>query len=783
MRHSRSSRNSPRRARATKPLSFLTTLLIGAVCLQAVPGATAARATADPVEIMGADPLAGFTETKGDPAPQYQVVPVSGSSGLTKALQITTTSAPKSAGLDGEYEITLGTKTAAAVQTDDAAVATFWARSITPPAGSDAGYATFVFERDGGSFKKSATAALRLTPTWQKFTFPFRIAEDYAAGEAHFNLWLGYGAQTLQIAGVSVADWGEGDPAGFPTVTYRGREANAAWRTAANRRIDHYRKGDLTVHVVDPSDNPVPGASVKADMQKHAFGFGTAVDAATMMKNTTDGQKYRQAVTNGDFNQVTFGNNLKWTHWENATERDTVTLPTLKWVREQGLAMRGHNLIWPSWGNLPADLQDLQNDKTALRARIDGHIADEAGALTGNIDNWDVVNEPYSEHNLQDIFGPDEINRWYTLAEQADPKARMVLNDYGLIENNGWSKRHQDYIYNLAKRIKEGAYGEGGYPIEGLGLESHFSALQPTPPEEVYKLLNRYASLGLPLEATEFDITTADQQLQADYTRDFLTILFSHPDVTAISTFGIWEKNIWNPLAALYNADWSLKPNGQAWHDLVTKTWWTNASGATNRAGDYRTRGFLGDYLVTVTAGGATERVHVSMPSNGGKTITVVADGKPSDDKELLANAGAELGRANWYGFSPSTVKPDTGTVHSGSVAVRSTGRTAEWQGPAEGVQVASGQSYTSSAWVRLASGTGTTAQIKLKLSYTDGTAESVPLASAAVSASGWTQLKRSSAVPLDFHGKTLDKAEWWVSTAAGTGDLLLDDASLKNGA
>jgi endo-1,4-beta-xylanase len=776
MRHSRGSRNIPRLTRARKPLSFLTTLFIAAVCLQAVPGA--ARATAGPVEIMGADPLAGFTEIKGDPAPQYQVVSVSGSSGFTKALQITTTSAPKSAGLDGEYEITLGAKTAAAVKAGDAAVATFWGRSITPPAGSDAGYANFAFERDGGSFKKSATAALRLTSTWQKFALPFRIAEDYAAGEAHLNLWLGYGAQTLQIAGVSVADWGQGDPEGFPTVTYQGREANAAWRTAANQRIDEYRKGDLTVHVVDSSGHPVPGASLRADLQKHAFGFGTAVDAATMMKNTTDGQKYRQAVTNGDFNQVTFGNNLKWTHWENATERDTVTLPTLKWVREQGLAMRGHNLVWPSWGNLPADLQGLQNDKPALRARIDAHITDEAGALTGAIDNWDVVNEPYSEHNLQDIFGPDEINRWYVLAKQADPKARMVLNDYGLIENNGWSKRHQDSIYDLAKRIKD-----GGYPIEGLGLESHFSALQPTPPEEVYTLLNRYASLGLPLEATEFDITTADRQLQADYTRDFLTILFSHPDVTAISTFGIWENNIWNPLAALYNADWSLKPNGQAWHDLVTKTWWTNASGATDTAGDYRTRGFLGDYLVTVTASGATEKVHVSMPSNAGKTITVVADGKASDDKELLANADAESGTANWYGFSPSTVKPDTRTVHAGSVAVRSTGRTAEWQGPAEGVQVASGQSYTSSAWARLASGAGTTAQIKLKLSYTDGTAESVPLASAAVSTSGWTRLSTSSAVPLDFHGKTLDKAEWWVNTAAGIGDLLLDDASLKNGA
>ncbi|SFD97794.1 Endo-1,4-beta-xylanase, GH35 family [Actinacidiphila alni] len=754
----------------------VATLLLAAFTVQFAP--TAARA-ADPVQILPADPLPAFTQTKGSPAPQTQIVPVTGSSDFSRALQITTTAAPTSAGLDGEYEYALGAGTVASVKTDDAAVMTFWARSVTPAAGQDAGYATAVFERDGGSFKKSATAPLRFTSTWTKFSYPFRIAEDYAPGEAHFQFWLGYGAQTFQIAGVSVTDWGQGTPAGYPTISYAGRDADASWRAAADARIDQYRKGGLTVKVVDAAGHPVPGATVKADMQDHAFGFGTAVDAATMMANTADGQKYRQAVTNGDFNRVTFGNNLKWNHWENTTERATVTLPALKWVREQGLDFRGHNLIWPSWGNMPADVQGLAGDRTALRSRIDTHITDEASALTGQVDTWDVVNEPYSEHNVQDIMGPDEINRWYNLARQADPKAKLVLNDYDLLEDNGWDKRHQDYITGLVTRIKN-----GGYPLQGLGLESHFTGLQPTPPQDVYDLLNRYAALGLPLEATEFDIPTTDQQLQADYTRDFMTILFSQPDVTAISTFGIWEKNIWNPLAALYNADWSLKPNGQVWHDLVTRQWWTNASGTTDSAGAYTTRGFLGDYVVTVTANGATEKVHVDLATNAGRTVTVVADGTPSDDTELLGNADAEKGSVGWYGFSPSTVKPDTTTFHAGQVAVRSTGRTAEWQGPAQGVQVANGQRYTSDAWVRLAGGgvSSTTAQIKIKLSYTDGTSESVPLASGTVTTGGWTHLASAGAVPLSF-GKTLDHAEWWVSTAAGTNDLLIDDASLKNGA
>lgn len=773
----RNSRGSTKIPHLAKPLSFLAVLVLTALTLQTTPAAAAQT------ELLGPDPLAGLTEVKGNPTPpQYQTVPVTGNPNFTKAVQITTTTAPASAGLDGEYEITLGAPTQATANLNDAAVATFWARSITPPAGQDAGYATFVFERDGGSYHKSANAALRFTSTWQKFTFPFHVTEQYAPGEAHINFWLGYGPQTFQVAGLSVTDWGPGEPAGFPKITYAGRETNATWRTAANQRIDQYRKGNLAVHVVDQDGKPINTAGVNVDMQKHAFRFGTAVDARTMMANNADGAKYRQIVTGGDFNQITFGNDLKWQHWDNATERETIAKPTLKWARQNGLAFRGHNLVWPSWGYLPTDLQALKDDKPALRARVDNHITDETSSLVGSVDNWDVVNEPYSEHNLQDIFGPDEINRWYVLAKQGDPRARMVLNDYGVIENNGWSKRHQDYFYNLAKRIHDGPYGTP-YPLEGLGLESHFTGLQPTPPEDLYNLLNRYATLGLPMEATEFDMITPDEQLQADYTRDFMTMMFSHPDVTGISTFGIWENNIWDPLAALYRSDWSLKPNGQVWHDLVTRQWWTNAHGTTNGAGDYSTRGFLGDYLITVMANGAIEKVHVSMPTNAGASVTIVADGTASDDTEILGNGGGEYGNVGWYGFSPSTVAPEVTTVHSGTGAIRSGGRTAEWQGPAEGVQVASGQTYTSGAWLRLASGGDTTGLIEVKLSYTDGTTQTVPLASGPVTAGGWSQVKSTAPVPFDFNGKTLAKAEYWISTTSGTGDLLVDDASLRNGA
>jgi hypothetical protein len=58
--------------------------------------------------------------------------------------------------------------------------------------------------------------------------------------------------------------------------------------------------------------------------------------------------------------------------------------------------------------------------------------------------------------------------------------------------------------------------------------------------------------------------------------------------------------------------DWSVKPNGEVYKDLVFKRWWTNANGKTGAQGTFATRGFLGDYEIEVKAGGKSETVRES---------------------------------------------------------------------------------------------------------------------------------------------------------------------------
>jgi GH35 family endo-1,4-beta-xylanase len=678
-----------------------------------------AHADATPFPVLPADPLSTFTEFKSLPTTATQIVPVSGNATFTQALQIAVPNGPQSTGLDGEYEITLGTPTAAAVTTGDALVATVWARSVQPISGGTTGNAHLVFETDGNPFTKSMNAALQFGADWQQFQFPFRAAVSYPAAGAHLNLWLGYGVQTLQIAGVSVTDLGQGTPAGYPKVTYDGRAADAPWRTAANARIDEYRKGDLTVNVVDTKGKPVNGATVRVDEQKSSFDFGTADDAARLIDDPSGGispsdAAHYQDINTSLFNTVSLGNNLKWNHWENQTERDTLTYPALQWAREHNLNIRAHNLVWPSFGNMPTDVAGLAGNPAALRKRIDDHVTDEASALNGIADEIDVVNEPYSEHNVQDILGQNEIGSWFSLAHQAAPDARLSLNDYGILENGGEEGRHRTYDYNLLASMKA-----AGTPVDVIGMESHFNGLQLTPPDQLLPIVDKFAALGVKVGVTEFDVATDDQQLQADYTRDFMTAMFSDPNVTELANFGFWASNIYNPLVALYNPDWSPKPNALIYQDLIEHQWHTDVTGGTDNKGAYDARAFQGDYLVTVTVGGISKQVKVSMPTTAGASVTVVADGIATSPATAPINpvgdGDFETATKGWtpLGTGPGT----TSDAHSGGSALA----LAPGSGVTQNVAgLTNATSYLLSGWAKLDSA-GTQCYIGVRGGATTG--------------------------------------------------------------
>jgi len=130
-------------------------------------------------------------------------------------------------------------------------------------------------------------------------------------------------------------------------------------------------------------------------------------------------------------------------------------------------------------------------------------------------------------------------------------------------------------------------------------MQGHFGSVL-TSPGNLLDILDKFATFGKTIKVTELDMVINDDQLRADYMRDVMTVLFSHPSIEGVVMWGFWADRHWKPEAALYGSDWQLRSHGQAWLDLVKDKWWTDESLLTGDDGCARIRGFKGLYKVTV---------------------------------------------------------------------------------------------------------------------------------------------------------------------------------------
>ncbi|MEA3208767.1 MAG: endo,4-beta-xylanase [Chthoniobacter sp.] len=543
-----------------------------------------------------------------------------------KAARVVTESRPAQS-----YQFQLRAPTSTEVRKGSQLLAVFEARAVEPQARDGVGETEFVFEEVGEPYTKSVSHKVEFSPNWQRFYIPFEAKTDYPAGRAMVIFRAGFDPQTIEIGGVQVLDFGLGFPSEkLPStpVTYIGRDADAPWRKAAAERIEKNRKADLTITVTDADGKPVPGAKVRAKMTRHAFGWGSAVDAATLFRQDPDGDRYRQIVL-ANFNKVVLENDLKWQAWTAHRQRG---LEAVTWLRERGVDVRGHVFVWPGKTNLPPHVIELLPQPEPLRRVILDHIADEAGALRGQLVEWDVVNEPFTNVDVQTTFSgvardaaPDWIERhastlaqFFHAVRQADPAVKLDINDYSILETGGKDAPHQEHYERTIRQLLADKA-----PLEGIGIQGHFA--EPlTPIPRVWEILDRFAKFGLPIQITEFDVNTYDEALQADYTRDFLTAIFAHESVSGVLTWGFWEKRHWIPNAAHYRADWSLRPAGQVWLDLVQKRWRTDAEGVTDARGEWKVRGFQGDYEITARADTGTATAKANLRKNGAELKVIV---------------------------------------------------------------------------------------------------------------------------------------------------------------
>ena len=227
----------------------------------------------------------------------------------------------------------------------------------------------------------------------------------------------------------------------------------------------------------------------------------------------------------------------------------------IAFAQKHGKSVRGHVLVWglalPNWTK-------TISSKASAERELTNHIRTVMTKFRGRIPSWDVVNEaisdnpdkgsPYRDSIWLERLGPGYVDLAFKTAAEADPSAKLVLNDYNLENNDDATRARRRALIALVKRLKD-----KGIPIHGVGLQSHLYLEKPIDRDGLARFVSDLDKLGMDILITELDVI--DWRMPADIaTRDmaaakhvtsFLEAVGSAKLPSSIVTWGLSDKYSW----------------------------------------------------------------------------------------------------------------------------------------------------------------------------------------------------------------------------------------------
>lgn len=243
------------------------------------------------------------------------------------------------------------------------------------------------------------------------------------------------------------------------------------------------------------------------------------------------------------WNQVTPENGGKWGSVE-------ATQDVMDWhdldrayhaAKDRGLLFKQHTFVWgqqqPNWiGTLAAEEQAKEVEEWIM----------EFCERYPDTDLIDVVNEPLHETPVyaEALGGAGESGYDWVIwafekAKEHCPKAKRILNDYGILNDNNATDKYITLINLLQDRGLIDYIGEQGHFFENVltqTLTGNLDKLQAT---------------KLPVLISEYDVNIAFDEGQALRYQTQFAALWEHPAVQGITLWGYQQGATWQKSAHL----------------------------------------------------------------------------------------------------------------------------------------------------------------------------------------------------------------------------------------
>lgn len=328
--------------------------------------------------------------------------------------------------------------------------------------------------------------------------------------------------------------------------------------------------------VIERAPDPVP-IEIQKDIPnlKDVFAGQFKLGAALLVNEIENPNGPDAELIKKHFNSLTAGNELKWDATEPAEGQFNFTAADkiVNFALDNGIAMRGHTLIWhsqtPKWvfydssGNLAS--------KELLYARMKKHIDTVVGRYKGKIYAWDVVNEVIEPGDQKpgglrnslwfQIAGEEFIEKAFIYAHEADPEAKLFINDY-----NTHDPVKRQFLHDLIQRLKA-----KGIPIDGVGHQTHIGIEYPRV-QELDDMIQAFRDLDIEQQITELDMSiyTNDTEAyetfppelqikQANRYREIFDVFRKHADqLSAVIFWGKDDLNTWLRTFPVVRNNWPL---------------------------------------------------------------------------------------------------------------------------------------------------------------------------------------------------------------------------------
>lgn len=224
-----------------------------------------------------------------------------------------------------------------------------------------------------------------------------------------------------------------------------------------------------------------------------------------------------------------------------------------------GLAVRGHNLLWnrPKWQ--PAWLNDHDfgvRPAGNAAALLTDHIITVCTRYKAQIASWDVVNETVLpedgslvETAISRAIGGTipTLDLAFRTARAVLPGAQLVYNDYMSWERG--NAAHRNGVLRLLEALRK-----AGTPVDALGVQSHLVAGDHNIEEREWRaFLDEVTGMGYGLLITEFDVR--DRALPRDparrdaavaaVTRSYFDMMLAYRQVRDVLVWGLCDRFSW----------------------------------------------------------------------------------------------------------------------------------------------------------------------------------------------------------------------------------------------